>query len=86
MTLADQTFSGQNRKPGETSAIWDLCPRVNRDSGDVIRHLSKKMCIATRGGFGITRHSLHEWKRLGVGRNSKLGPFCLEQGVSLVGG
>ena len=40
------------------------------------------MCIATRSGFGIRRHILHEWRRLGVGGNSlklKIGPFCLAQ-------
>ena len=39
------------------------------------------MCIATRDGFGIGRHILHRWKRLGVGRNNKLemGQFCRAQ-------
>ena len=40
------------------------------------------MCIATRSGFGIRRHILHEWRRLGVGGNSlklKIGPFCRAQ-------
>ena len=40
-----------------------------------IRHLSKKYVFTTRGGFGISRHNLHERKRLGVGR--EMGTDCL---------
>ena len=42
------------------------------------RHLSKKYVFTTRGGFGISRHNLHEWKRLGVGR--EMGTDCLAEG------
>ena len=65
---------GQNRKPEMSLHIFQIS--------------AEKMCIATRGGFGFTRHILHEWKRLDVERNNslKLGPRFLAQGGQSGGG